>query len=388
MVLKPGSGFEGALIEARGPVVIRGLTVEGGSIGLEVQGDLTLEGCVFRGQRDRALDLRGGRSQLRDLRFVASSKAEPRGLLLRGANVRMQAVRFEGPFARAVEASEGAALEWVQGRVEGSAVGMHAVSSSTRLRDIQLSGGKGPALFVSGGESWLEQVEVRGHEYALLTRQGARVQARGLVSTGAQRAGLGLIGAHAELDDVRVSYSGGFGAIQSHQSEVVLRNFQAARASASGIQARETRLRVERAVIVDTREEGGTEGDGIQLRQSEAVLESLTVRSAEGSGLVAAEGSTVEVDDLVLEATRTAGVVIEGSSEIRGTRVQVARCAGPVVAVQGEGTLVVDGLRLERNAHGVWASCEEGASVQLTQVTGDQKIPATPCVKILAQTPR
>ena len=124
-----------------------------------------------------------------------------------------------------------------------------------------MRGGRGPALYVAGVTLQLRDVRVSGHEYGLLSGGDARVDAKGLRSTGAERAGVALVRTQAVLEQVHVESAGQLAGIQLVSSEVRIRGLEVVGGRSSGLVTRDAQLTLEDATFVGPRA-GGLRGWG------------------------------------------------------------------------------------------------------------------------------
>jgi hypothetical protein len=371
------------VLEAQGAVRLRRLLVQGGTVGLSAKGVLGLDAVRFSGQREAALVLASGaRLEAAGSLFEASVSGAVGLLLEPGAQAQLQGCTFEGPWQRAIEARAPGGLSLAKSSIRGAVTALKLLGGRADVFDVTISEGRGPALFVSGGALSLHRVEVRGHEYALLTGLGAVVEAEDLSSTGADRAGVGVVQAKAHFVRLNIASAGTLGGLQCVSSEVRVEGLRVTEVRGLGVSTRGGSLQLDDAVVRRTREPDGSGGDGLQLRGGRAVLANLTVQDAWGACLLAAEGAEVHLTHASLERCHTAGLAVETGARLWTSAVTVQSSEGPGAVATSDGELVLRGFRAVATDGVVWAECANGARVRTLEVSG--VLPTLPCVEPLA----
>ena len=371
------------VLEAHGAVRLTRLLVQGGTVGLSASGILQLDGVRFSGQREAALVLApGAKLEAAGTLFEASVSGGLGLLLEAGAQAELHGCTFEGPWQRAIEARAPQSLSVATSSFRGAVTALQLKGGRADVADVTISEGRGPALFVSGGALSLHRVEVRGHEYALLTGSGAVVEAEDLSSTGADRAGVGVVQAKAHFVRLSIASAGTLGGLQCVSSEVSVEGLHVTGVRGVGVSTREGNLRLDDAVVRRTREPDGSGGDGLQLRGGRAVLANLTVQDASGACLLAAEGAEVHLTHASLERCHTAGLAVETGARLFTSAVTVQSSEGPGAVATSEGELVLRGFRALATDGVVWAECANGAQVRTLEVAG--VLPTLPCIEPLA----
>lgn len=376
-------GREATVVRLPAGGTLRRLVLQGGGWGLEGTGAVRLEQVHFSGQRQGSARQSSGRLVVEGGHFEAGV-SETVGLALEGSvGVELRDTTFGGPYRRAVQVRGEAevALEGV--RFSGPVTAVHQVGGQVRAEQVQVEGGRGPALFSAQGSLRLEQVSVQGHEYGLQVREAA-LQVRGFTSVRAARAGLGLVGARGRLEEVVVRHSGDFGGVQLVGSELELHGLRVEDTAASAVSALQGTLRLERASLV--RVGGGEGGHGLELRQVRAKARGVVVQGASGVGVLGAQDAQVVLEDVVLQGCQQGGVVVDRLGHITAVGLEVSGSGGPVLLALGQGRLSVESLRLRGPAQELLlAQCEAGARVQLGKVESEQQpvpivAPDLPCV--------
>ena len=371
------------VVTARGSVLMKNLTIQGGGLGVESFDRLTLDGVQLSGQHRIALQASSGEVEVRRSSFAASV-SEALGIAAKpGTRIRISDSQFDGPFKRAIELRTNGSLEVRDVAWQGAKVGIHQIGGRSLLQNARFSDGAGPAVTVGKGELRAEQVVIVGHEYGVLANEGAVVALRDFVSFRSQRAGIALVHARAELDGIQAVDSGSFGAIQLVSSEASIRRFWLHRSSDYAIQARDSRLQAANGVITEVGGHSSEDGDGIHLRHSRAAIQSVLVSSAQGAGILAAEASSIALRDVQLLSCRGAGVLGDTFAQIRASSLWVRSSQGAAVVALGRSTVVVEGLTSEQNQEGpVWAECQNGAWVRLWRAQVEDGFELSPCVEV------
>ncbi len=371
------------VVSSKGPLLLTNVSIQGGAIGLETSGRVTLDGVHLSGQRQVAVRVASGELNVSRCRFSASI-ADVLGIAAApSTRVLISESSFEGPFRRAIELRSKGTLQVRDVEWQGSNIGIHQTGGKSLIRQARFISGTGPAVTVGKGELHSEGMVVFGHEYGLLANEGAVVSLHDFISVRAERAAIALVQARGELDGIQTVDSGSFGAIQLVSSDATIRHFWLHRAIDYAIQARNSRLDASNGVITEVRDVGGSEGDGIHLRKSIGTVQSVVVRSAQGAGVFVAEGSSIALRDLQLLHCRGAGVVSDTLARVLASSLVVRSSEGAAIVALDHSRVVVEALTSERNEQGpVWAECQSGASVELWRVNADQAFElVSPCVE-------
>lgn len=375
------------VLEARGSVSLRRLLVQGGAVGIDVTGNVSLEDVRLSGQRLVGVAVGPGAAFQARGTVLEASVTEAVGLLLGpGTRSALSGLTFEGPWRRGIEARAPERLLVERTRFRGSLTALHQRDGSVELSDIAISEGRGPGLYVVGGELRLRRVQVQGQEYALLTGTGASVEAEDLTSSRADRAGVGVVNARARFTRLVITEAGTFGGLQGVTSEVTVQGLAVSDIAGHGVSMRGGSLTVDGGTVRRTHDPEGAGGDGLQLRGGRAVLQGLTVEDTAGSCLVAAEAVEATVVQSTLVRCRTAGLVVETAAHLSASEVSVRTTGGPAAVATGDARLVLRGFSATSAAEGLlWAECSAGARVTASDVRGT--LPVLPCVEVLRAPP-
>src|SRR5216683_1813173 len=310
------------VVSSKGPLLLTNVSIQGGAIGLETSGRVTLDGVHLSGQRQVAVRVASGELNVSRCRFSASI-ADVLGIAAApSTRVLISESSFEGPFRRAIELRSKGTLQVRDVEWQGSNIGIHQTGGKSLIRQARFISGTGPAVTVGKGELHSEGMVVFGHEYGLLANEGAVVSLHDFISVRAERAAIALVQARGERD-------------------------------------------------------------GIHLRKSIGTVQSVVVRSAQGAGVFVAEGSSIALRDLQLLHCRGAGVVSDTLARVLASSLVVRSSEGAAIVALDHSRVVVEALTSERNEQGpVWAECQSGASVELWRVNADQAFElVSPCVE-------
>ncbi len=380
VTLPPGCTLQGppeAILEGgEGPFVLsapagvrlRGLTLRGGEAGLIAAGALLAQGTRWLNPRRFAVRLSAGSSFRGERTLFQVQVPTSRGVAAEASTLHLEDTRFAGPFERAVEL-KGGTLTLRRAAFEGAATAVYQLGETVDLDDLSVHGGQQAAVVLMKVKGSVRRLRVRGHEYALLTRDTQQLVGEDLYSHGALRAAFGLVRSSARLRGLYALRPGSFGGLQLVGGEVEVRDFWIHQARDQAITTRDTRLvlRDGRITDVTTTDEGGA--DAVQVRGGHATVERVAVWRASGVGLLAAESGALHARDVVLIDCGQAGAAAETRGLLQARRLTVARSPGPALVAIERGRLEIDGLRSVDNALGVvHVECGTGAQASLGQV--------------------
>ncbi|HZJ52511.1 MAG TPA: right-handed parallel beta-helix repeat-containing protein, partial [Myxococcaceae bacterium] len=370
-------------IRSRGRVRLEQVQIQGGSAGVVVEsGRATLASVSLSGQRGPGLEVGpGAEVVVTGSTFQASVSSFPGVRVLPGGKAELAQVRFQGPFRRAVDASQPAALRLSGVQAQDAVTGLWLSGGAALVESMEVRGGRGPGIYVAGGTLQLRDVRVGGHEYGLLTGEGARVDGRGLRSTGAERAGVALVKSKGTLEDVHVESAGSMGGVQLIASEVRIRGLEVQGGRSSGLVTRDAQLTLEGGTLRGPRTTDLAEGNAVQIRGGRATLGGLRIQDCSGIGVLAAEGASVTIARTTVSGAAVAGLAAETEASLSATEVSIERTAGPAVLVTEHGTARLRSMTARGNRDGpLWAECSQGVDVEIDGWAGDASPVPTPCV--------
>jgi hypothetical protein len=371
-------------IRTRGTVRLEQVQIQGGATGLAVEGGRTvLTGVSISGQRGPAVEVSAGAELILGASTVqASVSAVPGVRVLPGGKAELTRVRFQGPFQRAVDARSPAALRLSGLQIQDAVTGLWLSGGAVVVEGMEVRGGRGPGVYVAGATAQLRDVRVAGHEYGLLTGEDARIDGRGFRSSGAARAGVGLVKSKGTLEDVHVESAGSSGGVQLISSEVRLRGLEVQGGRSSGLVARDAQLTLEGATFKGPSGVDPSDGDAVQIRGGTATLSGVRIQDCSGVGVVVAEAATVTLHRATVSGAAIAGVAVETEARLSGTEVSVERTSGPAVLVTDRGNAQLRGMATRENRDGaLWAECSQGVKVEIDGWTGDVTPQPAPCVR-------
>lgn len=394
LALEPGARLTGhgtavVFVEGSGAVVtakdarLEVVSVQGGSVGLDVEGRVEADDLRLSGQRGVAVRVgQGGRASLSRLTVVGVAGGD--GVAVgEGGAVEVRDGRFSGALSRAVK------LERAEGRLEavsseGPATLVHAVDSRLTLDDAASAAGRSAAVFVSGGALRARHLSVLGHEYALLAVR-ARLDVEDLRSRGAQLGGLAVDRCTGRLAAVHIEGAGSLGSVQLLGSEVILEDAEVRRGAALGVLVRHGAVSIGRLRVDTVRAEGGTAvapvlGDALHVRDATVTLGRLEVLDVEGAALFLGAAATVRASEVEAHRSVGGGVVAERGARLELRRLVVDGARGPAVLATEGATVEVEELEASGSEVPVWAECAQGASVRLGVLRWVGELPPSRCV--------
>ena len=342
---------------------LKRLAIQGGDTGLTVRGAVTLEDVSFSGQRQAAVNVEPTGVLVFTRGELLGSVPEVKGVVTAG-RASLTQVRFRGNLRHGVKVDAGETTV-TDSSSEGPATAVHVSGGRavvTRLRAVY---GRGPAFSATASTLELHDVEVVGHEYAVLTGLEADLLVDGLQSDRAQVGAVGLVGTKAVLKHVVALKPGSHGAIESLEGETRVEDLTVTDATEVAVVQRHGRLDATKVRINGVRSEGGSGGDGIMVRDAVAVLKDVRVMEAGGTGVVATAVATVELDGLTCERCAHGALLVERRSTVNAKGVVSIGAREAAVSVPDDGVLELDGLDVSGSALGVWAECSVGSRVVL-----------------------
>ncbi|MCA2980552.1 MAG: hypothetical protein INH41_24585 [Myxococcaceae bacterium] len=384
-----GHGVAVLYVEGRDTVVttqgglvrLERLLVQGGGTGVSVSGgELSLEGVKFSGHAVAALDAVGASVEGAKVEVTGGIPGVT-GFRVRGGRLELREARLAGPMRAGVEA-RGAAVQLEAFTSEGPATGAAVVGGALEGATLRLAGGQGAALSVHDAGVTLRDVDVTGHEYALLG--DGEVTLDGLVSRGAQYGGVSLVAGTSTLRRVKVERAGGMGGVQLLGGRHTLEGVEVSRSGGWGVMVRKAEATIGMLRVASLRGEqapaGRILGDGLVVRDARVHVTTLVADDLEGSALFASNEGTATVGSL--EARRCGGgaVFLERRSAATVDRLVSRSAAGPSVVVLEAAHLVVRDFSATGGDVSVWADCADGARVDITRHEPETVLPALRCL--------
>jgi hypothetical protein len=360
---------------------LSGLQVQGGRVGLSVEGQVSATGVGFSGQRGEAIHVSPGASFALSGATLDGTIPNTRGLVSEGASLQLTRLTLTGGFTRGVSA-QGGALRAEGLSSTGPATALHLSDVEATVTDVLARGGRGPALFTTKGHLTLRHAQVEGHEYGLLSRE-ARLDVEDLTVTRPLLGAVAVNGCHAVGTRWRLTQTLGPAALQAEQSELSLGELLVRDASSLGLLVRGGRFEVTTLEVDGVRSNpDGSEGDGLLLRDTQATLGRVQVRRVDGVGLWASAGARVKAVALSVERASGGSVVVEREARLDAETVQAQALRGPAVTVAEGGQLEVGALQVTGTGAPLWVECREGAHARVRRLTSPTPVRATQCVEV------
>lgn len=379
VVFVEGAGVVVAARDAR----LEHISVQGGTVGLEVRGRVEAEDVHFSGHRGSAVRVGPGASGVFTGLVVEGSTGED-GLVIDEGVVELGPSRFVGSLKRAVKVERGR-VRLTSVTSEGAATLVHGIESSLVLEGSSVAGGRGPGVFAAGGSLKVRGLSVVGQEFGVQATRAA-VDLEAVTTRGSQLSGVALDRCKGRLTGLWVERAGALGGVQLLGSEVTLDEVHVSRSAALGVFVRLGVVSIHRLQVDTVRAEGtsGGEpllGDGLQVRDAEVRLGTLTVRDVEGSGLYVSAAATVVADVVEVERPGAGAVLVERGARLRVGRLVSRGARGPALLVTDGGEARVGELVASGSEVPVWAECAEGARVELGTLEWVGEFPESRCVE-------
>ncbi len=412
------TGPDMTVVDASRGTTLESLVVEGGGWGLDARGPLVVRGVTFRNQARGAIRLTEGPLEGSGLRFEAGAGSQARTCSLSditpvaahpatearaGMGVLVEAGTtggaapslilrdsvFVGPYERAIRARGGATVRLEGVCFQGPRMALSQEGGVAEVKQARASGGAGTAFSIVEGALTLVDVRVQGHEYGM-TANRSRLLVRGFTSEHATRAGLGLTAANGLLEDVAVKDAGNYGALQLTASDLEVRRFRLEGSREYGVVALQGRVRLRDGVITGVSTADGIAGDGLHLRQVEADVDTVTVEDAKGSCVLASQRARVALRKARLAGCGLAALAVDTRATLESRNVEVRGTLAAVLLAIEEGQLKAENLTA-KDARGelVSTDCQGQTRVQLRHVdAGTTRGLRSPCVQLDASTPQ
>lgn len=373
--------FEGVIVEGHGEAVLtseagqttvtandvelRGLSIQGGALGLAVLGRVSGTKLFFSGQRERAARV-DGELVLSDSRAVASVEGID-GFAGTGT-FRFEGVKLEGGFRRGVWCERGVlALSGL--KTLGVKVPVFAMHCTGEVKKLVAESGAGPAMLVSEGSLNVLGLYVRGHEYGLQMSSGAKVSATGLDVSQTEQACVSALQSELTLTQSEFTVCGGGGAILLLDSSGVLSGLKVHDTRSLGVLVRQGAVAITASEFSRITSEGDALGDAVHVRQSKAVLKAVRVTDVEGSALFATAFAEVKVESLEVERARQSALFVERGANVEVESLLVRGGGGGAVLVPGKAHVSIRSLSVAGGTDmPIYAECAEGAEVELGRI--------------------
>lgn len=359
-----------------------GLSLQGGFIGLNASGPVTLRRVHLSGHRRVAVTTR---SELTiEDSVLEGTVSETRGVVLSaGAKGVLNRVRFTGAFRRAVDA-EDAVLEATELVSDGPVEALHLARTQALVRKLTVSGGRGPGIFAVEGALTLSDATVNGHEYGLEAKKTA-LTVEGFTSRKAEFAGIAALQCTGTLRHVSTEDSGSYGGLQLLESALTVEGLKVKRGASTGVLVRLGTVTLDDATIEQIRPDhgpGGDDGgDGLHVRDAEVTVKNLTVRDVEGLGVFASAAARVKIQLLRCERCKVGSVLAERIATVSVHGLISRGGQGPAIAVPDRASIVVEDADITSSEAAIWAECSQGAQVTVRRLKSNLPQPPSPCIE-------
>jgi hypothetical protein len=382
------TGEAGQAVVTATDATLEGLRIQGGAVGLVVDGHVVATRLGFSGQRERAAKVRSTLT-LSEARFEGTIQGIDAVEVARGATLALSKATFTGGFARGI-VSEGGRLVLREVSSAAPKSLLRAVDSEVDGEALQATGGSGPALALFGGNASLRDVQVSGHEYALLVGREAKVAVTKLRARSSQVACVAVTGATLELSDAVLVDCGPGGAASLLNAHSTLSRVEISAARELGIFVRQGDASLSQVTVSSVSGADGSLGDGLHVREAKVVSTgALAFSDLQGSAVFASAFADVQLEQVTIERARSAAFFVERKSGLRVGKALVRGGGGPALVVPDDARADFKELFVAGGTESpVFAECNAGAEVRVERLeTTIQQLPAR-CLSVLSERSR
>ncbi|MEW6430628.1 MAG: hypothetical protein AB1730_03890 [Myxococcota bacterium] len=374
------------VVTGEGLALLR-LSVQGGAVGLELTGQTWLEAVHVSGHREVGVDVRPGARLDAQRLEVVGTIAGALGVRATNATLHVSGASFTGDLKHGFWLNGGTAVI-ADARSLGGNTLLNARQADLTVQRARAIGGRGPAVFLSGGAARVEDVQVDGHEVGLQTRPGVRLDVRRFSASRPSSAGLVLMGATGTLREVSVTAAGPGGGVQLLGADVELTDLNVRDAGAMGVFVRKGAVRLRQLTVSGVRAEVNVDGsrvlgDALMLRDAVVDVDDVSVEDVEGAAVYAAAFARVTVGRL--EAWRTGGglLLAERGAAVTAKQLVLHGTLGPAVIVPDGARVDVGRLSIGGQAElPIAADCRAGAAVSVSVLETTLEQPTADCITI------
>ncbi len=365
----------GAVVSARGLLELAQVSVQGAGVGVVTSGALSLEHVKFSGHRVAGVQVIDGGVTGHHVEVSARVEGVV-GLDATNAALTLHDVKVSGPMLVGVRARD-SAVELATVVSEGPATAVQTIAGSLALKGLRAASGMRAAVSVSNTGATLSELDVTGHEYAVLGL-GGDVTIDGLRSGGAFGGGVSFLKSTLRLTHLVVQRAGPLGGVQLLSCTSVLGSVRVTDSQAWGVMVRQGSATIA-SLTADGLRGGG--GDALHVRDGKVSIERLEASDLEGSGLFASNFAAVTAGSVDVSGAETSAIVVERKSAVAVERVISRGGRGPALAVLEDGSLTVGSLSAQGGDVAVWADCETESFVTVKAVTAGTELPRLRCLQ-------
>lgn len=337
-IVPGGAGLPVLAVRGTGHVEVRGLSVEGGTLGVVFEGGdgHLLRNVALRGQAQTALVVRAGEVALSECEVAATGGGRAGvGIEAFGGSLRLQRCVLRSAGRRAVVLHGGRALlEDVA--VDGAAVsGLQALDGA----DVRVRGGSfahmgGPALYAGGARLHLAFSRVFDNEYGVLAFRGAKVMVEATLLEDHRIAAVALVQSSGKVvrsSIVRGGSEGGVSAMGAPEP-VVLEDDRIVDPGRFGVHLSDASAIIRGSEISYATSDAQHDlGDGIYAIDSSVTLRGTVLRGNQGSGAWLVRSTLTSESCDFLENLRAGVSLLDRTS---------ASASGSLFRRNGDGLLV------------------------------------------------
>ena len=342
-----------------GRLGLRGLTVEGGEIGVDVEGarnvtlhdvalrnqrltglkardaGLELDGCEIvdlqGGQTGTGVELHGGSLELRDSVF---RRAGRRAVVVRASRATLTGIDVEGSSLSALQATDGSEVTVTGGRFAwNGGAALYAGGSKLRVVGARLENNEMGIVGFRGARLDVEAAQIYDHTVAgiALTGGSGRIRNSTLARGGSDAAIAVAECASLLLEDNTIFDPGNVGVHLSrtkatlHGNDIRGAHLDRQRDFGDGVYALESQLILTGNVL------HGNAGSGLAMTRSKARLQRNDVLGNDRAGGLFFERSVIDADDNLFDGNKGPGVEVSERSVITLRRNRFGHSASPAI---------------------------------------------------------
>jgi Right handed beta helix region len=357
-------------VQGTGRVELRGLAIEGGAVGLAIEGGQghLLNDVALRGQAEIGLRGRGAWISMRGSEVIdVAMGAAGSGLNLVSGSLVLSSctLRRAGRRAIVLEGTR-ALLEDVD--VAGS--GLSAVQA-TDGADVRIRGGVfanngGTALYAGAARLSVDRARIEGNEYGVVAFRGARAVVTASTFLDHRVAAVAFVSASGSVRGSTIVHGGIEGGIFALHtpSPVIIEDTRISEPGTFGVHLTNATAELRGNEIAYAVHDGQNElGDGLYAIESKVSLEANVFHGNQGNGVVLTR-STLTLRDSDLSGNGRAGLSLVDSTTAVASRNLFGKNRQGI-ALGEHSTLSIDGNAFQGNEQfAIDEACGEGAVVR------------------------
>jgi len=372
----------GIVVEARVPLRMEGLSVQGGEVGVRALRPLWLQDVAFSAQRRAAVQVHETRADVhRGVWSALFDRPELAGLESMGGDVAVTGTRFEGPFASALLA-RGGSLEAVGVEVEGAVTGLSCFAGCrATVRASVVAQGRGTGLLVDAARLTVQDTLVSRWDHCLEARNGADLTVSDSATAFCEEAGVSVRRSRLRMRGHVHAGQATAAAIGIIEGEATIDEGVIFNPGATGIAFHRSRGEVSGTVIRGARSE--TEGDAVFAEKVEGlVLRGLFLEASARTALTL-QGGRARAIGVEVRTSVEAAFLVEKDGALELEAPAVLRSAGPALLARSGGRIHTRfGHFSDLRAGVAWADCAGAPAIILEKTTSPRPVAEATCVEL------